>query len=155
MHLWFLYYLLIFTLLAAVFSQCNRLKFDWLFVRPGLLLLLPLALVPGVIGGGLPMAAPESFIPTWWPIVFYGLFYWFGWQLLGRELMLDRLQPWCWPLTVIGILLFIPHYLLLPTLDVELIQASPKSQPLAQHLLESILAAYLSALLTLLALLIG
>ena len=47
--------------------------------------------------GGLPIAAPESFVPIWWPFVCYGLFYWAGWQLFGHEVLLDRLQPLCWP----------------------------------------------------------
>ena len=155
MHLWFLYYLLMFSLIAAVGSRWTRLQFDWLFQRTWLLLLAPLALVPGVMGGGLPTAAPESFVPTWWPFVYYGLFYWAGWQLLGRELLLDRWQPWCWPLVLGSVLLFVPHYCLLPELDIALVQQDTESRSLIPSLLESVLAAYLSALLTLSALLVG
>jgi peptidoglycan/LPS O-acetylase OafA/YrhL len=155
MHLWFLYYLLMFSLVAAVGSRWTWLKFDWLFQRKWLLALSPLALVPGVMGGGLPMAAPESFVPTWWPFAYYGLFYWAGWQLLGRELLLDRMQPWCWPLVLVSFLLFVPHYCLLPVLDITLIQQAAESRSLTSYLLESLLASYLSALLTLSALLVG
>jgi len=155
MHLWFLYYLLMFSLIAAVGSRWTRLKFDWLFQRKWLLALSPLALVPGVMGAGLPIAAPESFVPTWWPFVYYGLFYWAGWQLLGRELLLDRLQPLCWPLVLASVLLFVPQYCLLPVLDIALIQQATESRSLAPYLLESVLASYLSALLTLSALLVG
>ncbi len=155
MHLWFLYYLLMFSLIAAVGSRWTRLKFDWLFQRKWLLALSPLALVPGVMGGGLPTAAPESFVPTWWPFAYYGLFYWAGWQLFGRELLLDRLQPWCWLLVLASVLLFVPHYYLLPVLDIALIQEATESRSLTPYLLESVLASYLSALLTLSALLVG
>ncbi|MGL4512214.1 MAG: acyltransferase family protein [Lacipirellulaceae bacterium] len=155
MHLWFMYYLLMFSLIAAVGSRWTRLQFDWLFRRKWLLALSPLALVPGVMGGGLPIAAPESFVPTWWPFVYYGLFYWAGWQLLGRELLLDRLQPWCLPLVLASVLLFVPHYCLLPVLDVALIQQATESRSLTPFLLESVLASYLSALMTLSALLVG
>jgi glucans biosynthesis protein C len=155
MHLWFLYYLLMFSLIAAVASRWTRLNFDWLFQRTWLLALSPLALVPSVMVAGLPIAAPESFVPTWWPFAYYGLFYWVGWQLFGREVLLDRLQPWCWPLVLASFLLFVPHYYLLPVLDIALIQPATESRSLTPNLLESVLASYLSALLTLSALLVG
>jgi peptidoglycan/LPS O-acetylase OafA/YrhL len=131
------------------------LKFDWLFERKYLLALSPLTLVPGVMGGGLPISAPETFIPTWWPFAFYGLFYWVGWQLFGREELLDHLQPWCWSLVLAGFVLFIPHYFLLPALDIALIQQATEFGSLTPSLLESVLAAYLSSILTLSALLVG
>ncbi len=155
MHLWFLYYLLMFSLIAVVASRWTRLKFDWLFERNWLLALSPLALVPGVMGGGLPIAAPESFIPTWWPFAFYGMFYWAGWQLYGREKVLDRLQPWCWQFVLASFVLFIPHYYLLPKLDIGLIQQATEARPPTPKLLEAVLASYLSVLLTLSALLVG
>jgi glucans biosynthesis protein C len=155
MHLWFLYYLLMFSLIAAVASRWSRLKFDWLFESKWLLALSPLALVPGLMGGGIPIAAPESFVPTWWPFVFYGLFYWSGWQLFGREKILDRLQPWCWLFVGASAVLFIPHYYLLPKLDVEMIQQAIESRPPTPRVLDSVLASYLSVLLTLSALLLG
>ena len=155
MHLWFLYYLLMFSFIAVVASRWTRLKFDWLFDRKWLLALSPLALVPGVMGGGLPIAAPESFIPTWWPFAYYGLFYWAGWQLFGREKVLDRLQPWCWQFVLASFVLFIPHYYLLPKLDIEMIQQATEARSPTPKFLESVLASYLSVLLTLSALLVG
>ncbi len=155
MHLWFLYYLLMFSLIGAVGSRLTLLKFDWLFQRKWLLALAPLALVPGVLGGGLPIAAPESFIPTWWPFAYYGLFYWAGWQLFGREALLDRLQPWLWLLITTSLLLFVPHYYLLPLLDVEMIKNAAESRTANPTLFESVLASYLSVLMTLSALLVG
>jgi peptidoglycan/LPS O-acetylase OafA/YrhL len=155
MHLWFLYYLLMFTLIAVVVSRFRWPTFDGPFKKSWLLALLPLALVPGAIGGGLPIAAPESFVPSWWPFSWYGLFYWFGWQLFGREGLLERLQPLCWPLMVTGLLLFIPHYVRLPVLDIDLIQQATEPQSLVSRLVDSILAAYLSAMLTISALLVG
>lgn len=108
-----------------------------------------------LMGGGLPIAAPESFIPTWWPFAFYGMFYWAGWQLFGREKVLDRLQPWCWQFVLASFVLFIPHYYLLPKLDIALIQQATEARPPTPKLLEAVLASYLSVLLTLSALLVG
>lgn len=155
MHLWFLYYLLMFSLVAAVVSGWAGWKCDWLFRRKGWFLFAPLALVPGILGGGLPVAAPESFIPTWWPFAYYGLFYWAGWQLVGRESALDRLQPWCWGIVVVSILLFVPHYCMLPVLDITLLKENAQARSFAGRLMESVLASYLSVLLTLSALLLG
>jgi peptidoglycan/LPS O-acetylase OafA/YrhL len=158
MHLWFLYYLLMFSLIAAVASRWTWLKFDWLFQRKRLLALTPLALVPGVMGGGLPVAAPESFVPTWWPFLYYGLFYWAGWQLFGRELLLDHMQPWCWMLVLASTILFGFHYCLLPVLDIASVRQATESGGtlrLTPSLVESVLASYLSALLTVSALLLG
>ena len=70
-------------------------------------------------------------------------------------MLLDRLQPWCWPLALASVLLFVPHYCLLPVLDIALIQQAIESRSFAPYLLESVLASYLSALLTLSALLVG
>ena len=155
MHLWFLYYLLMFNLIAAVCSRWPLLKFDWLFKRAWLLALSPLALVPGAIGGGIPIAAPESFVPNWWPFAYYGLYFWFGWQMFGREIVLDRLQPWCWLLVLASTLLFVPHYRSLPVLDITLIQKATESRSFTSHLFESVLASYLAATLTVSALLVG
>ncbi len=155
MHLWFLYYLLMFSLVAAICSRWSGWKFDWLFQRSWLLALLPVALVPGVMQGGIPVAAPESFWPAGWPFAWYGLFYWFGWQLFGREVLLERLQPWSGPLVLAGFLLFIPHYLMLPVLDIEQYQQATASRPILPRVLEAVLAAYLSSILALSALLVG
>lgn len=155
MHLWFLYYLLMFSLIAAVGSRWTGVEFDWLFQRKWLLGLSPLTLVPGVMGGGLPIAAPESFVPTWWPFLYYGVFYWFGWQLFGRDLLLNHLQPWCWPLVLTSGLLFVPHYCLLPVLDISSIQQATETRSQSTSLCECVLASYLSALLTLSTLLVG
>ena len=63
MHLWFLYYLLIFSLIAAVGSRWTLLKFDWLFQRKWMLAISPLALVPGVMGG-FPLPHPSHSCPS-------------------------------------------------------------------------------------------
>ena len=69
--------------------------------------------------------------------------------------MLDRLQPWCWPLVFASIILFIPHYRLLPVLEITSFDPDAALPSLTPSLLESGLAAYLSATLTLSTLLVG
>ena len=155
MHLWFLYYLMMFSLVGVIAVRWSRLRFDWLFRRSWLLAFLPLTLVAGIRGGGLPIAAPESFVPTWWPWAYYGVFYWFGWQLRGRETLLERLQPWTWWLFLVSAILFVPHYLLLPVLRIDSLQQAVAAGSLTPSLFEAVLAAYLSASSTLTVLLSG
>jgi glucans biosynthesis protein C len=63
MHLWFLYYLLMFSLIGAVASRWTRVTFDWLFQRKWLLACSPLVLVVGVMGEGFPSRPPNPLCP--------------------------------------------------------------------------------------------
>jgi hypothetical protein len=156
MHLWFLYYLTLLAALTVALSWFHRPRFDWLFHRPWLLALAPLALFPGILLGGIGIPSPESFIPQAWPLLFYGLFYWAGWQFFGRETCLAPLRPWIGGIAVTSFVLFVPYYLLLPKVDASILQTGtikPLSLPLL--LVEGVLTAYLATLLTLLSLLIG
>ncbi|HMO14668.1 MAG TPA: acyltransferase family protein [Pirellulaceae bacterium] len=158
MHLWFLYYLLMFSAIAVAFSRFTRrifLRLGQLLNRKWLLASAPLALVPGIFGGGLPVAAPESFVPTWWPFLFYGLFYLGGWLLFGHEDFLDQLQPYCWWMALASTLLFVPYYWLLPVLDIKIILTGQSQLSAGSYLVECVLTAYLAVLLTITSLLIG
>jgi glucans biosynthesis protein C len=152
MHLWFLYYLMMFSLLAIGLHQRIRwLPWDGLFRRSWLIVLAPILLVPAAMAGGTPLAAPESFIPTWWPFAFYGFFYLAGWQLRGRESILDHWLPWALPLTVLIGVAYVGYYRLVPILDIN------NFIPLAGVwlIIEAVLTAYLSVGLVVLSLLMG
>jgi peptidoglycan/LPS O-acetylase OafA/YrhL len=155
MHLWFLYYLIFFAIATVLCVQMPRLKFDWLFSRPALMGLFPLILLPGVLQAGVPLPAPESFVPTWWPFAFYGVFYWLGWQLRGRESILDRLSPYAWFFLALSGLLFVPYYLCMPILDLNLIIRGAGPPRGWSVLLAAVLTCYLSVMLTLVSLLLG
>lgn len=155
MHLWFLYYLAAFTILTILAYRLKWMRLSALFQRPVWLLLCPLLLVPGAIAGGTPMAAPESFLPNWWPFAFYGLFYLAGWQLFGREQFLDTWQPYVWFILSICMILFVPYYLLMPILDLNSIIAGTSTQSIWIQAVEGCFTAYLSTLLTMVSLLLG
>lgn len=99
-HLWFLYYLLLFTVLLWV---ARTLELGWLAARlrtlaPRRILLgLPLLLAPALTLVSAPHPAPESFLPQFWAIAFYGAFFALGYLLQGapalREALL-RPAPW-------------------------------------------------------------
>ncbi|MEQ1827455.1 MAG: acyltransferase family protein [Pirellula sp.] len=158
MHLWFLYYLLFFSATGAFISglkwncPCVSLRLSKLWW------LCPMVLVPGVLAAGVPLPAPESFVPKWWPFVFYGTYFVAGWLLLGRECILHAWQPYIWHIAIASLALFIPYYSLMPVLDLSVIEAKmAKNAPWLnwRAWVEAILTAYLSALLTLGTLLLG
>ena len=116
MHLWFLYYLLMFAAISAVVSRVSWCQADWLIGRPMLLVFVPLVLLPAVLAAGIPLPAPESFVPHWWPFVFYGSFYGAGWILYRREHLLDRLQPLTWHLVWGSLGAYSAYYATMPNL---------------------------------------
>jgi len=156
MHLWFLYYLAAFSILGALLRQFKGIKkLDLLFRNPIFLLLSPLVLVPSALAAGSPMPAPESFIPLWWPLVFYGWFYAAGWHLFGRENNLELWRPYAWHIFGSSILLFVPYYLFLPVMDLGTLVNTPSSQNAWVLGTEALLTAYLSVMLTIASLLLG
>lgn len=155
MHLWFLYYLAAFSVLGALMHRFKGIKLDSLFRNPLFLLLSPLVLVPSAFAAGSPLPAPESFIPLWWPLVFYGWFYATGWQLFGRENNLESLRPYAWHIFGISVILFVPYYMLLPVMDLSTLVDSPSPQNAWVLGAEALLTAYLSVMLTMATVLLG
>lgn len=155
MHLWFLYYLMAFSVIGVLLSNLKWLKLEILFRHPASLLLFPLVLFPGAFAAGTPMPAPESFIPVWWPFVFYGSFYAAGWQLFGREAFLETWRPYAWQSLGVCTVLFVPYYLLMPVLDLTTIVAGKSSQSFWIRGVQACLTSYLSALLTITSVLLG
>jgi glucans biosynthesis protein C len=155
MHMWFLYYLMMFALLASWLPNLRTLETGWLLEYPIFWLLLPWLLVPAVLIAGVPLPAPESFIPTVWPFMFYGTFFWLGWQLFGKENLIARLHPWRWYLALGCCVVFIPYYMLLPTLQLALFENEIPKYPLWQQLSSAALTGYLSLGLTITVIVLG
>ena len=160
MHLWFLYYLAFFSAIGALWSGWKPRMPEFLARIWGLWWLAPMVLVPAVLKAGAPLPAPESFVPQWWPFVFYGSFFAMGWRLFGRESILKSCQPYAWPLLAVSGLLYVPYYFLMPVIDVNGMTLSELaaigSRPIRwQEWVVAILTAYLSVSLTLGSLLLG
>ena len=95
-HLWFLYYLMFFYVLlwparsfnlGAFAQRLSTLPMLWLLV------LGPLAVVPALASVLAPFSAPESFLPQFWALGFFGLFFAFGYRLYQEPQLIERLQP--------------------------------------------------------------
>ena len=93
-HLWFLFYLMLFTVLVWVGSALGlRHIGDRIFALPpaALVLLLPLALAMPLSGTTIPWAAPEFLLPSLWALAFFGLYFALGYQVFHRPAMINRI----------------------------------------------------------------
>jgi glucans biosynthesis protein C len=155
MHLWFLYYLLFFVVASAFLVRVNWLRVKWDKLNPALMAVAPLALLPAVLLAGIPLPAPESFFPTLWPFAFYGLFYWVGWQLRGRETFLERLDRYLWPMVAASGLMYLAYYQCMPVLDLKLYADGGEPPRTQAYYAAAVLTCYLTVSLTFAALLLG
>jgi len=95
-HLWFLFYLMLFTVLAWVASA---LELQRLGARIGelhplaLAVAMPLLLAPALAGTGVPWPAPEFLLPSLWALAFFGMYFALGYQAFHQPALLDRLRP--------------------------------------------------------------
>lgn len=95
-HLWFLFYLMLFTLMVWVTSTLGMGRFGnkvatmpagVIVVAFPLLSAAPLALT------GVPWPAPEFFVPALWALVLFGLYFAFGYQLFHDDSLLGQIAP--------------------------------------------------------------
>ena len=150
-HLWFLYYLLLLSVLHWVARTLDlaRAVHGVLARHPAWLLLgLPLLLVPALACVSAPHPAPEGLLPQFWAIVFYGAFYALGTRLHGQADWLDRARA-CTPWLAAGSAVLYVAFLW--RLSVELPGAT---QPTASWVVAA-LEAFLSVWLTVLCLACG
>lgn len=148
MHLWFLYYLLMFVLLSIPLA---RFRMSWLnnavqkwYGVFGLVL----ALSGAAYMAEIPLPAPESFVPAVWPFLFHGLFYWLGWQLFGKEYMFQAWEKHAFGMLGGCLLLYVPYYCLLPKLNIATVLKSGVVLPWGQKLVLALLTGVLSLGLT-------
>lgn len=117
-HLWFLYYLLLFTALAWIVHALDWGR--WLARAiprspTPLAWILPLLVVPGFLLATAPHPAPESLFPQFWALALYGPFFALGTLLLHRIDWLLSQRRWLWPgllacvLAYVGFLMQLDH----------------------------------------------
>ena len=98
-HLWFIYYLVIFSLLTALvcrFVKRGERLSCWIEKPWVLFMVLPLLTALTISRQFTPNPAPESFIPAMWAIAFYGLFYYVGWVFFAKQSILGVIAK-AWP----------------------------------------------------------
>lgn len=141
-HLWFLLYLMYFSLLVWVVSTLELKGLpSWLAnPQPWVLIgVVPLPLVPPLASTSAPWPAPESFLPQLWALVFFGLYFALGYLLFWRESLLEQLRPLVPLLLVSGLAAY--------AVFLRLIGEHPAGLPV--HWLQAALEAYAGFWLTL------
>lgn len=150
-HLWFLFYLLLFTVLTWVASSLGLRRIgERIAALPPLpvILLFPLPLTIALTGTTAPWPAPEFVLPSLWAMAFFGLYFTLGYQLFQRHEMLDRMRPWSMLLLVGAVL----GYALLFRLTDGFALTRPTT---LQHAMHAALEAYAGLWMTLWCLLAG
>jgi peptidoglycan/LPS O-acetylase OafA/YrhL len=154
LHLWFLYYLALFSAIGGLFHYYKKPWpdpfFRWMFSSVWLLLVIPLFLVPALYVAGAPAPSPDRLMIKLWPFGYFGFFFAFGWKLLGAEKYIDRVGAHWRLLACSSAIAFALYYFLLP----------PFSFPPApieswRRITVSIAQAYSAVHLTILALALG
>ncbi|MCW5568518.1 MAG: acyltransferase family protein, partial [Dokdonella sp.] len=95
-HLWFLFYLLQFTVLVWVASALGLWRIGQRLATlpaPALVVGLPVLLTPPLALVGTPWPAPDFLVPSLWALVFFGLYFTLGYQLFLHGGLLERLRP--------------------------------------------------------------
>jgi hypothetical protein len=116
-HLWFLYYLIFFTissvLLALVFQKLPGVSikisqiFNWVFQKP-ILRVFVFAGMTAVIFlsiGDSTLPQSNSFIPDVNVFIFYFSFYMVGWVLFKSKQLLDSFKQYDWTCTILALVL--------------------------------------------------
>lgn len=147
-HLWFLPYLLLFTVLVWVWrTLAPQRPAWWPALHPVVLPLLgPALLVPALAGTTVPWPAPESPLPPLWTIAYFGAYFALGYRHFRRPAPIDALQRMS-PLLLVGA---IAAYAALPWVAGDPVTGSP-----LQHVVHAALEAYAGAWMTLWCLLAG
>ncbi len=103
-HLWFLYYLLLFSVLFWV-GRCldfGAVLRRWMALgAPLVAATLPFLILPGFALTSAPHPAPESYFPQLWALLVYGPFFALGVGLHGRLDFFEPLRPWLLPATFV------------------------------------------------------
>ena len=96
-HLWFLYYLMLFLVLLWVVRNLGlgRLGARIASLHPAwIIALLPVLMMPALASIPAPHPAPESFLPQFWALAYYGAFFTLGYLMHGHPQFMSRcLRP--------------------------------------------------------------
>lgn len=150
-HLWFLFYLLLFTLLVWVVLAMEMKRIGaWLARLSPLVLVaaMPLLLVAPLASVSVPWPAPEAMLPSLWALVYFGLHFGLGYQLYLRPALLESLRPY-FPWLLLGA---VAMYAALPWVAGGPVPSSPSPW---RHVFHAGLEAYAGFWMTLWCLLAG
>lgn len=150
MHLWFLFNLMLFCLVAALLHFLGWLQHPALLkcINPvTLVCLLPVLMAPALSTQSIPHPAAERIYPELWSFGFYGVFFLAGMLIYQKQEVIESFKPWALPLLVVSVVLYAYLYSQLPA-TVSLMDAMQKPAwswgHLGMALIESAIAVYMS-----------
>jgi hypothetical protein len=104
---------------------------------------------------GVPMPAPESFVPALWPFLFFGGFYILGWMLRGRDELIELSLRSTFLLSILLAVAFGVYYWSMPVVDLRIIIGGRFDQSNLAYWLGVVLTCYLAVGLSWLSLILG
>lgn len=160
-HLWFLFNLSWFYLVAALCYKLNIHQARWLekLMNPTfVLLVLPLLMVPALLTQTVPHPAAERIYPELWSLGFYGIFFLFGFALFKHQQLLQKLEKFTLPMLALSLAGYAVFYSLLPATitiaDMMQVVANGVSITTEQVILV-VLECYIAVFMTLVCLITG
>lgn len=163
-HLWFLYYLFLFCLCAALLQRFNHPFITGIFTRifssPVYLWLIPLFMVPSLYHIALPWGGPMHVIPRLWPFGHFGVFFLLGWHFFYHQDYLDKCKKHLWVMIIFSIIASAFYLYYTPVYLLSLRSGGPVKENLmaiifSQKMALVVLEAYLSVFLTIISLILG
>ena len=154
MHLWFLYYLFLFCVWVWILSYLNFNPLKNLINRLHplvLMLAVPLLMALALFNLPAPFPAPESFLPQFWALGFFGIFFAAGYFVFHHENFLDNCKPYWHVLLILSLLAYSFYFSRLP--DVFSIAADTHS--FSEKLIMALLQACIAWWMTLVCLIAG
>ncbi len=163
-HLWFLYYLLLFCLCAALFQRFSHPFITGLFTRifssPVYLWIIPLFMIPSLYHIDVPWGGPMHIIPRLWPFGHFGIFFLLGWHFFYHQDYPDKFKKHLWVMIIFSIIATAYYLYYTPEYYLNLRSGGPAKENFMEILLSRkmtlvALEAYLSVFLTIIALILG
>lgn len=165
-HLWFLYYLIFFSICTFILARFSNVFINHFMSRLfksqiGLWLILPLFTVPGFylaigITGYLP--APDLVIPVFWPFALYGVYFLLGWFLYQNVEAIELMGKGVWWRLALGIALYLVLLGVLPTINIDEMKTGDLSSltpGLTKSIIIAVVEAYLAFYLVVVCLYLG
>ena len=160
MHMWFLYYLMQFCLVAALIHWRGWLteSITRILTNPWVMVLVyPLLMVPALVSVNAPHPAPEQYIPQVWGYGFYGLFFLLGMAIYKNQNVLEKLKPFALPLLITSLGLYWVLFPMFPKSigleDLATMMEGPEFS--TEHLITAVLEAYIAVHMTIVCLVYG
>lgn len=166
LHLWFLYYLLMFCSCAALLHRLSSRfvtgVFNTFFSSPIYVWLLPLVIFPALYSVGVPADTPGHILPRIWAFGYYGVFFLLGWHFFYHQDYLDKFEKHLGIMIFFSIIALVIYLYMVPlvesfrnTIASDIALKNMRDYSDQQKIYLVALEAFLSIFLTMITLILG